>query len=65
MAERLVDLAQKYAYDEGHYSPILDRAKEEGQLPWQMYLRPTMGGGKMDDCTAVVAMIVRNGPRKA
>ena len=39
-------------------SPVIARAREEGALPWQVMMNPAMGGGKMDDVTAVVAMVV-------
>jgi len=60
LAERLSTLAQELACDESHLSPIISRAKDEGQLPWQAYLNPgALGGGKMDDVTAVVSVVVR------
>ena len=60
LAENLAKLAQNLAYDKSHVSPIRVRARDEGMLNWQTMLDPNrLGGGKMDDCTAVVAVVVR------
>ena len=58
LAERLSTLAQERAVDYTVRSPVIARAREEGALPWQVMMNPAMGGGKMDDVTAVVAMVV-------
>ncbi|CAG9467459.1 unnamed protein product [Pedinophyceae sp. YPF-701] len=54
-AEELAALAQANADDETYHSPYFEGMKEQGQVPFP-YFGP--GGGKADDTTVVVAVVV-------
>ena len=62
LARRLSRAAQERSLDQTRPAPVLAKARAAGALPWQMALNPRLGGGKMDDVTAVVALVVRAGP---